>query len=70
MGILRFCNDINKYINIACFSTDDSSVEPLTMCNDSYAVDFSVIGFALVRMWTQYGSNNKGLCFIFKKKKS
>ena len=64
-NILNFCNNINNYINICCFSTDDTSIEPHTKNSDFYPNDYLGRGFALARMWAQYSSDNTGVCLIF-----
>lgn len=65
--ILACCKEINHLIKICCFSQDNTKVKFYTKENDLYFTDYSGRGFALPRMWAQYGADNKGVCFIINK---
>lgn len=64
-----FCKH-HPEIRLLCFSTDNQCA-PLALPSPSKRVfyDISGRGFALPRMWSQYASNNEGVCFIFNKEK-
>lgn len=60
---------INKSnIQLLCFSKD-SIDEEIRKSSASITGDLSGRGFALPRMWAQYGQNNNGVCFIIDKAK-
>lgn len=65
--ILARCKEINRFIKICCFSQDNTEIKRFTKKNDFYFTDYSGRGFALPRMWAQYGADNKGVCFIINK---
>lgn len=64
-----FQETINRHIRICCFSQDNLSYTTFTKSDNRYFTDRSGRGFALPRMWSQYGADNKGVCFIFNKAK-
>lgn len=57
-------------IQLLCFSMDTelSNIHENGKAKEKYE-DFSGRGFALPRMWAQYGENNTGVCFILNKQK-
>lgn len=67
--ILERCQEINRHIKICCFTQDNTSIKRFNNKNDLYYTDYCGRGFALPRMWAQYASDNKGVCFIFNKDK-
>ena len=64
-----------KLIRLICFSmdsllSDDDRAQAETLHADHETdkyYDISGRGFALPRMWSQYASNNEGICFIINK---
>ncbi len=65
---------INKNINnhkfntkMVCFSIDEEDVEDYH--RDFIYQNYYKRGFCLPRMWSQYGDNNRGMCFGFEKEK-
>lgn len=65
--ILNRCREINRLIKICCFTQDNIEIKRFTKKNDFYFTDYSGRGFALPRMWAQYGGDNRGVCFIINK---
>lgn len=65
--ILIRCREINRLIKICCFTQDNIEIKRFTKKNDLYFTDYSGRGFALPRMWAQYGGDNRGVCFIINK---
>ena len=67
--IIEIFERINKSnIQLLCFSKDyiDSKIKKSAK---TITGDLSGRGFALPRMWAQYGENNNGVCFIINKQK-
>lgn len=64
-----FRNMANNNLQLLCFSKDSSEylLEPTDL--KTVLTDYSGRGFALPRMWAQYGDNNNGTCLIFDKEK-
>lgn len=77
--VREYMNNAKKRIKLLCFSQDTNlsakkerdSFQKLMNSLSDYSMEVNVIGrgFSLPRMWAQYASNNRGLCFIFNKKK-
>lgn len=67
--IYNYLIEMNKRIKMCCFSQDNLGIRKLSKKNNDYYVDHIGRGFALPRMWAQYGDNNTGVCFIFNKHK-
>lgn len=53
---------------LLCFSLDRSKSSLSEEIRFNNIFDMRGRGFALPRMWAQYGSNNSGVCFIVRKK--
>lgn len=66
-AIYKCCQDINRHIKICCFTQDNEKIRRFKKQNDMYFTDYTGRGFALPRMWAQYATNNKGVCFILNK---
>lgn len=68
--ILDFFNKYSKNIKLMCFSKDISieikKGDPEWESTGKY-FDLTGRGFALQRMWAQYGANNEGVCLIINK---
>lgn len=74
--VRKFMDKSREKIKLLCFSRDlefsDEQKEAYNRLQASMPHDYSAInvigrGFSLPRMWAQYASNNKGVCFIFNK---
>ena len=67
--IFEHFDKINKsQIQLLCFSKD-LSIEINQINPSKIYDDYTGRGFALPRMWAQYGHNNSGVCFIINKNK-
>ena len=64
-----FSNMINDHIQIGCFAEDDTLQERYGKDNDKYFTDYSGRGCCLPKMWSYYGEDNTGICFIINKAK-
>lgn len=65
--IYERCQDINRHIKICCFTQDNEKIKRFKKQNNMYFTDYTGRGFAFPRMWAQYATNNKGICFILNK---
>lgn len=66
--LLEYFKSINKNsIQLMCFSKD-LIVDNKNTTHLNIYDDFTGRGFALPRMWAQYGENNEGVCLIINKK--
>ncbi len=77
--VRNYMNNIRTRIKLLCFSSDTdfktdedkNAFEKLifSLPDEFQAINVIGRGFALPRMWAQYASDNKGVCFIFDKNK-
>jgi len=73
-SIVEYFDTYHKLFQAICFCQDiklnnDELKEAISkMIPKDKFYDFSGRGFALPRMWAQYGENSKGVCLIFDKK--
>lgn len=65
--IYNRCQEINRHIKICCFTQDNKKIKRFSKQNNMYFTDYTGRGFAFPRMWAQYATNNKGICFILNK---
>ena len=67
--LLNHFEEVNKSnIQLLCFS-QDPSIDTKGIHIQNIYDDYTGRGFALPRMWAQYGGNNSGVCFILDKRK-
>lgn len=64
-----FRNTINKHIRICCLAEDIRLDQRYGKDDDRYYIDYSGRGCCLPKMWSYYGKDNKGVCFIINKEK-
>lgn len=73
--ITNYFSDCNRLVQLLCFSMDtkfknETCSEIISKMNPKELYyNISGRGFALPRMWAQYGENNHGVCFIINKEK-
>lgn len=77
--VRKYMNNIRNNVKLLCFSRDtefntydekkDFEKLMLSLSEDYRAINVIGRGFSLPRMWAQYASDNKGVCFIFNKNK-
>ncbi len=77
--VRKYMANIRNDVKLLCFSKDiefNTSDEKVNFDNlmSSLSEDYQAInvigrGFSIPRMWAQYASDNKGVCFIFDKNK-
>ena len=73
-SIVEYFDTYHKLFQAICFCQDiklknDELQKAISRMNPKDRFyDFSGRGFALPRMWAQYGENSKGVCLIFNKK--
>lgn len=74
-SITNYFEKHNKLIQLLCFSMDtnldskDIDKKNTSMHPKEKYYDISGRGFALPRMWAQYGDNSKGVCIVVDKEK-
>jgi hypothetical protein len=65
----KFSKYVNKYSNLICFcGWNNLDIDFRGEAIPSFREDFYRVGWAKPRMWSQYGENHKGVCFVFEKK--
>lgn len=64
-----FRKTINQHIRICCLAEDETLQERYGKTDDKYFTDYSGRGCCLPKMWSYYGADNKGVCFIINKEK-
>lgn len=77
--VRNYMENIRSRIQLLCFSRDTDFITfedkkafeslILSLPDEYQAINVIGRGFALPRMWAQYASDNKGVCFIFNKSK-
>lgn len=75
--VKKYMDDVREKIKLLCFSRDTElkTVEDVrtfqelmsSLSTEQQAINVIGRGFSLPRMWSQYASDNKGVCFIFNK---
>lgn len=75
--VRNYMDDVREKIKLLCFSRDtelrtDEDIRTFKELMSSLPPEHQTInvigrGFSLPRMWSQYASDNKGVCFIFNK---
>lgn len=68
--VLSHFEKVNKSnLQLLCFSKDTKISDETKNSNTNPLRDYTGRGFALPRMWAQYGDKNRGVCLIVNKKK-